>query len=269
PSPLAPRIGGKGPGDRGPVLVSARPGWSCADLHIHTDVSDGMMTAAAVLDYLEQRTAVDVIAVTDHETVDGGLRTRDLAERRSSRIQVIVGEEITTRSGHLLALYLERTVPRFLSLADTLQAIHEQGGIAIAPHPMSPLTFSIGQRALEAVMASPHPGVYLDALETHNHSIAGRVIAGKAARLNRDRYRLAATGSSDAHFPPHLGAAVTWFPGRTADDLRAALTGGQTAPAWVDGPREAVGLRSLLAQQWRSLAVLPARSARRALLSRR
>lgn len=230
-----------------------------ADLHIHTTVSDGMMPVAEMLAYVEQRTALDVIAVTDHETVEGGLRARELAVRTGSRVQVVVGEEVTTRSGHLLALFLERTIPRFLSLEDTLQAIHEQGGIAIVPHPLSPLTFSIGQRALERALASGHPNVFVDALETRNHSIAGRVAYGKVDRFNL-RYELPVTGSSDAHFLPHLGACYTAFPGRTPEELRAALVTGQTRAVRDGARRDRVRVRELLAQQVRSLVLLPARN---------
>lgn len=230
-----------------------------ADLHIHTNISDGMMSVAEMLAWVEQRTLLDVIAVTDHETVEGGLRARDLAGRNGSRVQVIVGEEVTTRSGHLLALFLERTIPRFLSLEDTLQAVHEQGGIAIVPHPLSPLTFSIGQGALEKALASGTPGVSVDALETRNHSIAGRVTYGKVDRFNQ-RYQIPVTGSSDAHFFPHLGACYTAFPGRTPDDLRAALLAGQTKAVRDGAHRERVRLRDLLAQQLRSLVLLPVRT---------
>lgn len=237
-----------------------RMDWGRADLHIHTTVSDGMMSVVEMLAWVEQRTDLAVIAVTDHDTVEGGLRARDLAARNGSRLQVIVGEEVTTRAGHLLALFIERTVPRFLSLEDTLQAIHEQGGLAVVPHPFSPLTYSIGQKALERALASGRPGVTVDALETRNHSIAGRIRYHQADRFNA-RYRLPETGGSDAHFLPALGAAFTSFPGRTADDLRAALRTGATRAMLDSRKRDRIPFRALAAQQLRSLVLLPARTA--------
>ena len=231
-----------------------------ADLHLHTSVSDGMAEVAEVVRYVEQQTSLDLIAVTDHETIDGGLRARDLAVRMGYRFEVIVGAEITTRQGHLLALFLEQDVARFQSLSDTLQAIHEQGGLAVAPHPMSWLTFSIGQRSIEHAIQSHRVNVYLDALETVNASPAGWVSQRKVRWLNEQYYGLAETGGSDSHFLPDIGTACTLFPGRTAHDLRLAILERQTLAVRNDLRRAPIGMRSLLRQQFRSLVELPGRS---------
>src|SRR5438874_11379289 len=75
-----------------------------ADLHLHTTVSDGMASVAALLEYVEQQTDLDVIAVTDHEDAAGGLRAQELAAKHRYRFEVVPGAEITTRHGHVLAL---------------------------------------------------------------------------------------------------------------------------------------------------------------------
>jgi predicted metal-dependent phosphoesterase TrpH len=118
-----------------------------ADLHIHTAHGDGLDAAEAIVDWAETRTDLDVIAITDHDEVEAGLRARDYARRRGYRVEVVPGVEITTRGGHLLALGVERPFPMLRPLEETADAVRAAGGICIAPHPYSWLTTSIGARA--------------------------------------------------------------------------------------------------------------------------
>lgn len=197
-----------------------------ADLHIHTRVSDGMASVAQVLEYIEHRTDLDVVAITDHEDVSGGLEARDLAARRGYRFEVIAGAEITTLQGHLLALFIERTPASFRSIEATLDAIHAQGGLAIAPHPLSWLTRSISRRTLDRLARTD--GQRLDAIELANPSPAGLRTRDRAIVLNEDRWRLPVTGSSDAHHLGHIGTGWTQFAGSSAEHLREAVRSGTT-----------------------------------------
>ena len=123
-----------------------------ADLHIHTRISDGMASVETVLERAEHATDLDVIAITDHEDARGGLEARELAAKRGLKVEVVPGAEITTRHGHLLALFIEETPPIFRSVEATIEAIHAQGGIAIAAHPMSWLTRSLSRRTIDRVV---------------------------------------------------------------------------------------------------------------------
>src|SRR6266571_1280847 len=105
-----------------------------ADLHMHTNFSDGWPSPSELVDHVVRRTDLDVIAVTDHDTIEGALRARDRAARRRGP-QVIVGEEVSSRDGHILALFLEARIKPSMPAAVTVNAIHEQDGIAIAAHP--------------------------------------------------------------------------------------------------------------------------------------
>ena len=202
-----------------------------ADLHIHTRVSDGMATIEQVVEYAEQRTELDVIAVTDHEDVAGGLRARELAAKRGYRLQVVPGAEITTLQGHLLALFIEATPKSFRGVESTVEMVHAQGGLAVVPHPMSWLTRSVSRRTLDRVMGANEPGSAFDAIETANPSPAGLLTGSAARHLNARLWRLAEVGGSDAHHLAHLGCGWTEFPGETADDLRTAVTTGTTQGA--------------------------------------
>src|SRR6185369_7822902 len=81
-----------------------------ADLHIHTLASDGTAGVAAILDHVERRTDLDIIAISDHERIDAAVAARAMAVDRGLRAEVIVGEEVTTLGGHLLALFVEERI---------------------------------------------------------------------------------------------------------------------------------------------------------------
>lgn len=201
-----------------------------ADLHIHTRVSDGMATIDQVLARAEE-CGLEVIAVTDHEDVTGGLRARELAAKRGYRLQVIPGAEITTLQGHLLALFVEATPRSFRGVESTVEMVHAQGGLAVVPHPMSWLTRSVSRRTLDRVCGAGEPGITFDAIETANPSPAGRLTGSAARHLNARLWRLPEVGGSDAHHLPHVGCGWTEFPGSSASDLKAAIADGTTRAA--------------------------------------
>ena len=82
-----------------------------ADLHVHTWASDGTDSVVDVLEHVEAEGFLDLVAITDHERIDAALAGRELARDRGMRVTVVVGEEITTRGGHLLGLFLDKPVP--------------------------------------------------------------------------------------------------------------------------------------------------------------
>jgi predicted metal-dependent phosphoesterase TrpH len=217
--------------------VSARPrnggDRGKADLHIHTLYSDGTASVAQVLDWVERRTDLDLVAITDHERIDGALRARELHAAGDYHFELVVGEEITTRRGHLLALFVEERIRALRPLAETVERIHAAGGIVVAPHTLAPLTPSLGAGSLEGLLEDENPSRHLDAIELINPSAAGRARHRTRRRLNAERLHLAAIGASDAHVLEGIGSAWTWFPGVSAQDFRAALADHQLEPAGV------------------------------------
>ncbi len=203
-----------------------------ADIHMHTDMGDGLHSPAAILDHAERETELDLIAVTDHDDITAALVAQDLAAKRGGRVQVIPGTEISTRGGHVLALFVERDFPLYGPLDATLAAIHEAGGVAVAPHPLSWLTTAVSTANLRRIVAlgdaGKRGGVYFDGIETLNPSIAGRVAYERTLALNRDELHLPPVAGSDAHAKHLTGTAYTSFPGSTPDDFRAALAAATT-----------------------------------------
>jgi predicted metal-dependent phosphoesterase TrpH len=200
-----------------------------ADLHMHSTYSDGIGTIQQVLDYTQEHTNLDVIALTDHDVIEGSLRARDLWARGSYRFDFIVGEEISTTSGHLLALFIEKRIPPGLSMEESIDLIHAQGGLAIVAHPLNQIfRHSCPRRVLDRIKASE--SVWLDGIETWNASFCGIYANRVAMQSNREQYGWPELGNSDAHTLSAIGSGCTWFPGKTALDVRAAIEQGETAP---------------------------------------
>lgn len=217
-----------------------------------------MADAHELLARIEERTDLDVIAVTDHDDIGGALLAREIHARGRYSFEFVPGVELTTRAGHLLALWVDEPLRPLRPLGETVATIHRMGGVAVIPHPFSYLTRSVGQRALERLIAEGDPETLPDGIEVANLTLAGRVTGAKALRLNRERYGLAETGGSDAHFPEEVGTARTVFGGTTAVELRAAILARSTSGirAHQVGLRT-IGVRRLAAQQVRGLSVTP------------
>lgn len=232
-----------------------------ADLQLHSDLGDGLSSIDQILDSAE-RMSLDVIALTDHDDIRGAFALRDLAARRSSPVEVVTGIEITTRSGHLLGLWIEDEIPIFCPLPEALRRIHTAGGLAIVPHPLSFLTFSVGERALRALHALADQERMVDGIETRNPSWAGRVRASRTLWLNTNVLRAAETGSSDAHHASLVATCWTDFPGSNGADLRRAISERTTTAGGREwSVREHLDRAAL--QQWRSMVRDPIKHARR------
>jgi predicted metal-dependent phosphoesterase TrpH len=198
-----------------------------ADLHVHTRASDGISSVGEILERIARLDDLDVVAICDHERIDGALAARSMAIDLGLRTAIVIGEEVTTRGGHLLALFVEQPVRPLMWLGDTIAAIHDQGGLAIPAHPLAPYPLCAQAPSLRRLLAHPDPRRRPDGLETFNPTLLGRVGHTRAAAFARE-HGLAAIGNSDAHAADQVGAGYTTFPGRSAADLRAAILAGET-----------------------------------------
>lgn len=227
-----------------------------------------MDDALTILD-AAQRRGVDIIAVTDHDQTRGGQLARETAARANHPVEVIVGSEVTSRHGHILALWIEEPIPLFRSAAATVEAIWKQGGVAIISHPCAvmPIALSIGDidrlvRDLIPERAGDQPPIL--AVETANPIPSARWRRNGVIAANQG-WGLPTTGGSDAHFHEQVGSAVTTFDGQGQDALRAALQAGTTVGELHHYPRlRNIGAGRLLRQQWRGISATP-----RAILRRR
>lgn len=196
-----------------------------ADLHIHTLASDGTAGIAEILDHVERNTDLDVIAITDHERIDAAVAARAVAWDLGMRCEVVVGEEVTTLGGHLLALWIDQPIRSFRSLRSTIAAVHDQGGIAIPAHPLVPYPLCAQGFVLRRLLADPDPRFHFDAIEAFNPTALGKPFHNRVVRFAHE-LGIPTVGSSDAHAAAAIGVGWTTFPGRTAADLRRAIEAG-------------------------------------------
>jgi hypothetical protein len=228
-----------------------------ADPHCHTLSSDGMVTPAQLVE--AARTAkLDLIAVTDHDTMESVKETQARGEQAG--VIVVAGQEVTTRAPaqtHILGWFLEQPVKRGMSLEDTVDAIHAQGGLVIVPHPFMPVYFgSIQPGMLRRLLESRR----VDGIE-----MVATVPLGKVRRRQLDEFyaanmdRLgAAIGASDCHFGIHdIARAVSDYEG----DFRTAVLDRKTIPRRLNA-RRSVPASLVVRQQWRALVELPLRRLR-------
>ena len=200
---------------------------SVADLHIHTHFSDGADSPAQMVEHARMR-GLSVIAITDHDRIDGAL----IAVRHAAwnpGVEVIVGEEVSSRSGHILGLFLKTKVRPGMSAADTVAAIHDQGGLAIAAHPYWRAKRTHHRRPPSSI-GDFMVEVDFDAVEVMNGGCTPSMFFANrhAAWMNR-HVGLGEIGGSDAHVKRAVGVAVTLFDGRTARALRTAIEQGATS----------------------------------------
>jgi len=228
-----------------------------ADPHCHTFASDGMVSPQELVD-AAVRARVDLIAVTDHDTMDAVREARARGEEVG--VAVVPGQEITTRwpaQTHVMGWFLERPVRRGMSVEDTVEAIHDQGGLAIVPHPFMPVYFGSIQPAMLRRLIERHPVDGIEMVFTVPIGSRRRRELDEFYAANRPRLG-AAIGGSDCHFGAHdMASAVTEYDG----DFRTAVRAGATRPKRLRHAGVApAGV--VVRQQWRSLVQLPLRRLR-------
>ncbi len=206
-------------------IQRSTPVQSKADLHLHTNYSDGMMSPEETIVTVSLETDLRVIAITDHDTAEGALIAREFARRRRLAIEVVVGQEVTTGQGDVLALFIEDSLPRFATAAEAVKAIHTLGGLAVAAHP-----FFLGSWEMESVHMHIR-NVPFDAVEVRHGCPLSILGNGITHLVNRHWGQdLPEMGNSDAHVPYAAGQAFTWYQGHTAADLRTAIEQGHIRP---------------------------------------
>ena len=170
------------------------------DLHTHSlGSSDGGLTATDYRNMLESK-RLDYIAITDHGSVETALSIKQQLGILGDKI--IIGEEIKTLDGELVGLYLTKTIPEKMSLADTVAAIRAQNGIVYVPHPFESMRSGVSQTGLLSIVDK------VDIIEVCN----GRAYfqnKGKQAMKFAQKHQKAMSASSDAHGYFGWGATAT------------------------------------------------------------
>jgi len=164
------------------------------DFHVHTRHShDSLITPEELLFYAKKR-GLDGVAITDHDTIEGALKIA-----KETNFLIIPGIEISSSDGHIIGLDIQELIPPKLGTDETVDKIHEAGGIAVACHPLTFFKESLGKRtnskfdAIEVINSSAFPFHYS---VKHNRKLASQL--GKVQ-----------IAGSDAHYGPEIGYAYT------------------------------------------------------------
>jgi predicted metal-dependent phosphoesterase TrpH len=159
------------------------------DLHLHTEFSPDCDTDIHAIEAHCLKRGLTGLAVTDHDTITGALKLRDIAKK----IQVIIGEEVSTRDGDVVGLFMRETVKPRMSALETMQAIHAQGGLVYLPHPFDKKRArrNGGASLLEVID-------HIDIIEIFNGKVGSDRYNEMAAQFAH-RHHKTGGGGSDAH----------------------------------------------------------------------
>jgi hypothetical protein len=210
-----------------------------------------MVSPSALVD-AAVKAGIDLIAVTDHDTMDSVNETQSRGE--AVGLTVVAGQEVTTKGPaqtHILGWFLEKPITRGMSLEDTVAAIHAQGGLVIVPHPFMPVYFGSIQPGMLRRLIEKQAVDGIEMLSTVPVGAMRRRLLHEFFDANRERLG-AAIGASDCHFGAgDMGRALTLFEG----DFRTAVLECTTKPTL--GIRKPIPTGTALRQQWRALVELP------------
>lgn len=193
--------------------------YSKADTHIHTSYSDGNSSPEDIVEAAAGR--LDVIAVTDHNRIKGAFKAKEYALKNSFlEVDVIIGEEISTKNGHVIGLFLEKKVIPGKTAQATIDEIHSQGGIAVAPHPYYFVSYAEkGYAPIRKLLSE----LDFDAVEVINNSSTFSIFSNAVTSFANVSIGLPQLGVSDAHMSNFIGKGYTGFHGKTALDLKLQI----------------------------------------------
>lgn len=213
------------------------------DLHIHTSFSkDGESTVEQVLT-AAAGAGLDIIAITDHDTMDGYRLACELA----TDILIIPGVEISTKEGHLIALGIENPPPAGFSILDTIQEVKNAGGITILPHPFHRYRHGAALKCFESFAAA-------DAIEIYNSRYVIPHANRRAMRLAHAMGKPVVAGS-DAHNARYIGYGRTLIDAeKNIESVLKAIKEGKTQPAGRKTPVR-IYTKQSLRNSWRKIRV--------------
>jgi predicted metal-dependent phosphoesterase TrpH len=182
--------------------MNAAAGRVLADLHMHSRHSWDCTTPIDDLLDAALAAGLGALAVTDHDTIAGGVEARARAAERGLPLYVVVGSEIKTAAeGEVIGLFLREDVPPRLTFAETLERIRAQAGVVYVPHP-----FDHFHTTPERALLVQHAGA-IDVLETANARL-WLERDNRAAERFASEHGLRRGAGSDAHVPEGIGTGA-------------------------------------------------------------
>ncbi|MBO8178889.1 MAG: PHP domain-containing protein [Archaeoglobus sp.] len=169
-----------------------------AELHVHSSISDGKDGVRKILNAAMEK-KIDVISITDHDTVQGSLEALDIVEEEKLPIKILPGCEITSSSGHILAFGIIKDVEPKMSAEETCRVVRELGGVCFLAHPFDFIRGgSVRLKDFRIV----------DGVETFNAKSYFNFMAKRYAK----KFSKPEIAGSDAHSARAVGLAVNYLP---------------------------------------------------------
>ena len=208
------------------------------EFHCHSDASPDSLVSGSQMIEAAKQAGLDKIFFTDHNSIQGALRARDLAPD-----VVLIGEEIMTTKGEILAYLIEKEIPARLSPEETIAAIREQGGVISISHPYDPRR-GWNPKELEKYMTD------IDALEVFNARNL-RAEYNERALEEAQKHNLLFTAGSDAHTRMEIGRTRIVMPEfRDRESMLSALAQGTIIPR---GSTALVRMNSTFSRLYRNM----------------
>ena len=192
------------------------------EFHCHTNASKDSLTTPRELVETCRRKGIDRVVVTDHNSIVGALAAQALDPER-----VIVGEEIMTTKGEILAAFVTEEIPARLTPQDTIRRLREQGAFISVSHPFDQFR-SGGWKEPDLLEILP----LVDAIEVYN-SRCFLPQFNREARQFAEKHNMAGTVGSDAHAAFELGRSLLLleqFEG--SDEMRKVIRNGIPKVRW-------------------------------------
>lgn len=191
------------------------------EMHVHTKYSKDSLLCFWPL-YLKLKfLGIDVVAVTEHNNIEGGLRFKEFCKKRNSKIQVIVGDEIFTSQGEVIGLYLSSPIEPGLSAGETIRQIRAQGGLVYVPHPYD----AKRHKTVLQEQALSENQEFIDCIEVHNGRNKELKYSFKQKEISK-KYSIIPVIGSDAHTWMEIGRNYMFCNKRdlsTPDQFRDSL----------------------------------------------
>ncbi|MDY6912508.1 MAG: PHP domain-containing protein, partial [Chloroflexota bacterium] len=209
------------------------------DLHLHTCYSPDSNSSLESIISRCQKSGISCVAITDHNTIDGALRMREICP-----FAVIVSEEVMSSAGEIIGYYLTESIPSGLPPSEVMGRIKDQGGLVCLPHPFDGFgRYPLKANEREALLTQ------IDIIEVFNaRSLKSNF--SEEARLFAERHGFLQSAGSDAHAPREVGNAYVEMPEFDGpEELKMALAKGK-----IFGRRNSMKSRVLTA-----MATMPKR----------